>query len=80
MLEIHVECQSDERGLTPFRFGRPGSMRAVDEVVDRWPGDGYAYFKIRCQEEIYILRHDEASGHWRIHFFALGDGSGDVPA
>ena len=80
--EILVECGRDERGLVPLRFGVPHAMQTVDEILDHWPAEGYEYFKVRCGEATYILRHDTAG--WQIHFFSaesteppppVGDGS-----
>ena len=65
--EILVECGRDERGLVPLRFGVPHAMQTVDEILDHWPAEGYEYFKVRCGEATYILRHDTAG--WQIHLF-----------
>ena len=65
-----VELRSGDGGPVPVRFGRPGAMRKVDECLDHWPGDGHDYFKVRCEDGIYILRHDERTGEWQLHFFS----------
>jgi hypothetical protein len=44
-------------------------MRSVDELLDHWPGDGHSYFKVRCDGAIFILRHDERTRDWQLHFF-----------
>jgi len=69
--EFRVECQSDpQRGEVPIRFGWPGRMRAVVELIDRWEGDDEVYFRIRSDDDAtYILRRSRESGRWEIHFF-----------
>ena len=66
--EILVDCRRDERGLVPLRFGVGHAMQMVDEILDHWPAEDYEYFKVRCGEATYILRHDPAG--WQIHFFS----------
>ena len=70
MSDLKVELRLGDFGPVPVRFGRPGAMRVVDECLDHWPGDGYAYYKVRCDGAIYILRHDERTHEWRLHFFS----------
>ena len=70
MRSLRVECRPGGLGLVPARFGRPGSMRRVDECLDQWPGEGHTYFKVRCDGAIYILRHDEGTDEWQLHFFS----------
>lgn len=65
-----VECRAEDWGSVPERFGRPGAMREVSEIVDRWPGDDYCYFRVLADDgSVYILHHDEGADSWRIHFF-----------
>jgi hypothetical protein len=70
MRSLTVECRPGESGPVPARFGRPGAMRSVDEFLDHWPGDGHTYFKVRCDGAIFILRHDERTHDWQLHFFS----------
>lgn len=67
---IRVECRPDDRReAVPNRifFGR----RVVDarEVLDRWYGENCRYFKIRSDDGIYIVRHDEAKQEWDFVMF-----------
>jgi hypothetical protein len=65
-----VESHAENWGRVPTRFGRPGEMREVAEILDRWPGDDHCYFRVAADDgTVYILRHDEHEDSWRIHFF-----------
>ncbi len=72
MSELVVESRLDPlRGTVPVRFGSASArFEEVETVLDWWPGDGHRYFRVRvCDGSVYILRHDLASGAWRIHFY-----------
>jgi hypothetical protein len=52
-------------------------VRCIEAVaiLDRWPGAGYGYVKLRGADgAIYILRHDEAGGRWQLVQF-IRDGA-----
>ena len=69
-----VQCRSEpRRGEIPVRFGWPGRMREVDEVLDCWEGEEHRDFRLRATDgSIYILRHDLRGACWHIHFFRQG--------
>lgn len=73
-MELRVECE-DGRGAAgeggePVRFGRPGAMQEVVEVLDRWFGADHRYFRVRTADGAqYVLRHDERTDAWQIAFF-----------
>jgi hypothetical protein len=71
-----VECRSESRGsAVPVRFGRPGRMREVVDVLDRWEGEDHRYFRVRSDDgSTYILRQDLADASWRLHFYRRDDG------
>ncbi len=71
MPDFAVECRNDpQRGEVPARFGWPGRMRSVLEVIDRWEGEEDLYFRVRADDAgTYILRRSRDSGVWQIHFF-----------
>ncbi len=72
MSELWVELRPDPaRRFVPVRFGRPGTRcEEVEAVLDCWPGDGHRYFRVRVRGgSEYILRHDLATGGWRVDFF-----------
>jgi hypothetical protein len=71
-----VECERDsEQREVPVRFGWPGRMRQIAELIDRWEGDEDVYFRVRTEDaSTYILRRNRASGVWQIHFFRRAAG------
>ncbi len=71
MAHLVVECHPESRrGELPVRFGSPGCMRGVAEVLDCWHGDGHRDFRVRGDDgALYILRHDLRVDRWQIHFF-----------
>ena len=76
MADFVVECRSESRdGAVPARFGRPGHMREIVDVLDRWDGDDHRYFRVRGEDgATYILRQDLSDASWRLHFFTQDDG------
>jgi hypothetical protein len=76
-VKLLVECRVDPRRReVPVRFGSPGRMQAVDEVLDCWHGDRTRDFRVRADDgSVYILRHDLDADVWAIHFFHRSPGS-----
>ena len=49
------------------------NRKLIDMVLDRWPGKGYLYLKVRANDgAIYILRREDASGRWELWLFDAG--------
>ncbi len=71
MPDFTVECRNDpHQGEVPARFGWPGRMHGVLELIDRWEGEEDIYFRVRADDDAtYILRRNRDSGEWQIHFF-----------
>ena len=70
-MEIRVEC-ADRNGACekPVRLGFDGRTVQVAELLDRWPGRGYCYFKVMGDDgAIYILRREEARAAWELTLF-----------
>jgi hypothetical protein len=75
---LKVECYAgykvDQR---PMRFtpaGPDGRPYEVKEILDQWYGVGYQCFKVRADDEnIYILRHNEAEDEWTMDSFRRGE-------
>jgi hypothetical protein len=66
--EIQVECYAGYRAEeTPRRFRLGAKPVAILEILDRWHGPDYRYFKVRGDDAcVYILRHDEAKDRWEL--------------
>jgi len=74
-VRLQVECGSGCGEPVPLRFGRPGAMQEVAEWIDRWLGRDHSYFRVRTAQGVEtILRRDERSGEWRIHFLDARSG------
>jgi hypothetical protein len=73
-MEITVECYAGHRGEeTPRRIRFNARAVEVAEVVDRWYGPDYRYFKLLGEDgATYILRHDETAGRWELTSFQRG--------
>ncbi len=67
-LAVQVDCYAGYRGEeTPRRLHFGGRTIDVIEVVDRWYGPAYRYFKLRGSDQgVYIVRHEERSGAWEL--------------
>ena len=70
-LEIQVMCYEGYRGQeTPRRFQLGSNLVDIEEILDRWIGPNYRYFKVRgADQATYILRHDSLSGAWELTFY-----------
>ena len=54
-------------GPEPQRLRFGGCGIEIVEVLDRWPGEGYRYLKLRGDDgATYILRHEEAGDRWEL--------------
>jgi hypothetical protein len=59
--------------LEPALFCLGSREIAVIEIVDRWPGIDYTYFKVMTGDgNTYILRHDDNVDHWEMTYFQTG--------
>jgi hypothetical protein len=69
--ELEVECVADERGeWIPRRLGRSGEAREIVDVLDRWPGAGHCYYRVRDDAgALWILRRDDLRGTWWVVAF-----------
>ena len=70
-MQVCVETATDRRGHeVPLRLLLDARTIEIAEIVDRWYGDDYCYFKVRTETgDIYILRFDEESGEWGLTMF-----------
>jgi hypothetical protein len=68
---LHVECYAGHRGEESPRVLTISDRRVlVEELLDSWLAPGHRYFKLRGDDgDIYIVRHDTASGAWELTMF-----------
>jgi hypothetical protein len=70
MSALRVECREARGRRVPARFGQPGAMHEVAELVDWWPGRDHQYFRVRTADGArFILRHASAQDTWQIYVF-----------
>jgi hypothetical protein len=66
-MEVTVETGTGGR---PRAFCLGDRRLAVAAVLDRWPGAGYAYVKVRADDGgLYILREETAGRHWQVWLY-----------
>jgi hypothetical protein len=70
-MPIRVECYAGYRAEQEPRAFWCGERRLeVRAIVDRWAAPAQRWFKVDADDgNVYILRHDEASGDWEIAAF-----------
>jgi hypothetical protein len=63
-VECHAGYRADER---PDAFWLRERRIAVREILDRWLGEDYAYFKVTDADGVrYILRRDDRHDRWEL--------------
>ena len=51
---LKVECYTSSKlNERPVAFSLSNSRYKVEEIIDRWYGEGSRYFKIKADDEIY---------------------------
>ena len=70
-MQIRVQCYAGHRGEEEPRAFDLGDRRLeVVAIIDRWIAPDHRYFKVQADDDnVYILRHDEAAG-WEMTSFA----------
>lgn len=69
-VETYSGYKADERPLT-FQIGK--KVLKVEEVLDRWYGEGDDYFKLKADDGYnYILRHGRNTGEWELVMMEAG--------
>jgi hypothetical protein len=65
---IRVECYAGYRGdQEPLAFWCGDRRLEVRVIVDCWYAPSGRWFKVHADDaNVYVLRHDEASGDWEI--------------
>ena len=74
-MKIRVECYAGYRGEQEPRAFTLGERRIeVTSIVDRWLAPDHRYFKVTGSDgDLYVLRHDEATGDWTLGAFRRAD-------
>lgn len=63
-VEAYAGYKANER---PQKFCLGERWREVIEVIDRWYGPGYSYFRIKADDGcLYVLRLDETTDEWSL--------------
>jgi hypothetical protein len=77
-MKIHVECYAGYRGEQEPRAFTLGERRMeVRAILDRWLAPDHRHFKVAASDgDVYVLRHDEASGEWTLGAFRRADAGG----
>ena len=71
LMAIRVECYAGYRGEEePRAFWLDDRRVEALELLDRWLGPDYRYFKVKADDgNIYILRHDQVRDEWSLGAF-----------
>ena len=57
----------------PVSFTIGGKTLDVEEVLDRWQGEGTEYFKLRADDKCtYIIRLDKETDEWELTMMEKG--------
>jgi hypothetical protein len=79
MVRVEASAQ-DEREVRPERFFLAERALRVEEVLDRWFGATYTYFKVRAEDgHTYILKHNRTTDSWELLFSETRSPSGPAP-
>ncbi|HEY2864652.1 MAG TPA: hypothetical protein VGK37_13625 [Casimicrobiaceae bacterium] len=70
-MPIRVSCYAGYRSeQEPLAFWCGERRLEVRAIVDRWFAPTQRWFKVDADDgDVYVLRHDEASGDWEIAAF-----------
>ena len=73
-MEIRVECYAGYRGeQEPTVFWLGERRLEVREILDRWIGPDYRYFRVKADDgDLYVLRRDDANDRWTLGAFTRG--------
>ena len=68
---LKVECYTSSKlNERPVAFSLSNCRYKVEEIIDRWYGEGSRYFKIKANDEnIYLLKYDERMDRWEWVFY-----------
>ena len=69
---MRVECYAGYKGSErPEAFYLGERRLTVENVIDRWYGSDYIYFKVVADDgNVYILKYSELLDSWQLVFFS----------
>ncbi len=69
---LKVNCYSGYKANErPVSFCLGDKEFQVKEILDRWYGPDYSYFKVKASDEnVYILKYDENKDFWELEFYS----------
>jgi len=75
-MRLRVECYAGYRGeQEPLAFWLGERRLTVRAIVDRWFTPTQRWVKVHADDgHTYVLRHDEANGHWELAAYTQGPG------
>jgi hypothetical protein len=75
-IKIRVSCYSGHKACErPLSFELGDKSYRIVEVLDRWYGPIYIYFKVIADDgNQYVLRYDEVMDDWELDFFRKNAG------
>lgn len=67
-MKIEVRSYSGYRAEErPVAFSIGDKELKIKEVIDRWYGEDYEYFKVKAEDECtYILKYDAEIDEWEL--------------
>jgi hypothetical protein len=70
-IKLQVTCYSGYSAHErPVSFILGKTKFGVRDVIDRWYGPDYLYFKVRADDgNIYILKCDEKKNEWELEMY-----------
>ncbi len=69
-MRVCVETSREGGTEVPFRLHLDVRSLDIADVIDRWYGEDYCYFKVQTADgDTYILRFDEERGEWALTMF-----------
>jgi len=76
-MRVQVRCYSGYKGPErPISFRIGNRDLKIDEVMDRWYGPDYLYFRVLAQDgNLYILKFNEREDFWELEFFKKNTGN-----
>ncbi len=63
---LEVSCHSGYRYCDrPVSFKLLGRTFTIKEILDRWYGEDYSYFKVQADDlRTYLLKYDQYQDRW----------------